>query len=163
MLKLYPVIIMETWKNETSHCSKATSCNIRSNLLEDTNSRQDRQGDDGNIHTMREGSRKLLQKKAPPPRNLDQATSVERALPPPALPFLPPLLPCLAMLDQREGLWYTTIPLNDMSNGPPRLHMLFAHICPPRQKLFIILFLKKVPLTPHAPPKRTVFFSCIFS
>ena len=67
MLKLYPVIIMETWKNETSHCSKATSCNIRSNLLEDTNSRQDRQGDDGNIHTMREGSRKLLQKKAPPP------------------------------------------------------------------------------------------------
>lgn len=50
---------------EASHCSNrqvATSDPI----LEETNSRQDRQGDDGNIHTMQEGSRKLLQKNAPP-------------------------------------------------------------------------------------------------
>ena len=69
--------------------------------------------------------------KSPPPRNLDQATSVERALPPPALQYLPLLLPYLAMLDQREGLWYDAAnrrATNETQMDLWWLNLFFAHI-----------------------------------
>lgn len=154
---------METWKNETSHCSKATSCNIRSNLLEDTNSRQDRQGDDGNIHTMREGSRKLLQKKAPPPpRNLDQATSVERALPPPALPFLPPLLPCLSHVGSKgRTLIYYNTTKRHVKRTSAIAYAFRPHLSTETETIHYTFFKKSPSYTPR-PSKKDCFFFMYF-